>query len=50
MLGYDKDKDVILICFLLKDDVLRGDIFEYVRYNISVNVFYGRIVNKVFIS
>lgn len=50
MLGYDKDKDVILIRPLSKDDVLRGDIPEHARYNISVNASYGRIANKAFIS
>ncbi|WP_264229309.1 hypothetical protein [Acholeplasma laidlawii] len=50
MLGYDKDKDVILIRPLSKDDVLRGDIPEHTRYNISVNASYGRIANKAFIS
>jgi|SRR5690554_445390 len=50
MLGYDKDKDVILIRPLSKDDVLRGDIPEHTRYNISVNASYGRIANKAFIN
>lgn len=50
MLGYDKDKYVILIRPLSKDDVLRGDIPEHTRYNISVNASYGRIANKAFIS
>lgn len=50
MLGYDKDKYVILLRPLSKDDVLRGDIPEHTRYNISVNASYGRIANKAFIS
>ena len=50
MLGYDKDKYVILLRPLSKDDVLRGDIPEHTRYNISVNASYGRIANKSFIS
>jgi len=50
MLGYDPEKTVVLIRPLSKDEVLRGDIPEHTRYNISVNASYGRITNKAFIN
>ncbi|MFA7416970.1 MAG: hypothetical protein WCZ19_00370 [Acholeplasma sp.] len=50
MLGYDKEKVMVLIRPLSKDEVLRGDIPEHTRYNISVNASYGRITNKSFIN
>ena len=50
MLGYDLNKSLIIIKPLSKDDVLRGDIPEHARYNISINSSYGRIANKSFIT
>ncbi|WP_025724672.1 hypothetical protein [Acholeplasma granularum] len=50
MLGYDVDKRLILIKLLSKDEVLRGDIPEHSRYNVSVNTSYGRITNKAFLT
>ncbi len=50
MLGYDEARSMILIRPLSKNDVLRGDIPEHTRYNISVNASYGRITNKAFIN
>lgn len=50
MLGYDMTKSIILIKPLSKDEVLRGDIPEHARYNISINSSYGRIANKAFIT
>lgn len=50
MLGYDKEKATVLFRPLSKDEVLRGDIPEHTRYNISVNASYGRIANKAFIN
>jgi len=41
---------MVLIRPLSKDEVLRGDIPEHTRYNISVNASYGRITNKSFIN
>src|SRR5690606_19655503 len=48
MLGYDLDRQVLLIRPLSKDEVLRGDIPEHSRYNISVNSSYCRVSNKAF--
>ncbi len=50
MLGYDEDRKVILIKPLSKDEVMRGDISEHTRYNISINASYGRITNKAFMT
>jgi len=50
MLGYDEDNKTVIIRPLSKGDVLRGDIPEHKRYNISVNATYGRITNKAFIN
>lgn len=50
MLGYDKENQRMIIKPLSKDDVLRGDIPEHARYNISINSSYGRITNKAFLT
>lgn len=50
MLGYDEERKVILIKPLSKDEVMRGDIPEHTRYNISINASYGRITNKAFMN
>ncbi|WP_162164018.1 hypothetical protein [Acholeplasma hippikon] len=50
MLGYDSTNQLMLIKPLSKDEVLRGDIPEHARYNISINSSYGRIANKAFIT
>lgn len=50
MLGYDEERNYIIIKPLSKEDVLRGDIPEHARYNISNNVSYSRITNKLFLT
>jgi len=50
MLGYDEGKQLLFIKPLSKSEVLRGDIPEHTRYNISINAYYGRITNKAFIN
>lgn len=50
MLGYDLENKLLLIKPLSKKDVLRGDVPEHTRYNISMNVSYARISNKVFLE
>ena len=47
--GYDENKKLLFIKPLTKSEVLRGDIPEHARYNISINTSYGRITNKAFI-
>lgn len=50
MLGFDEDSKRLIIKPLTKDDVLRGDIPKYKRYNISMSSSYVRITNKAFIE
>src|SRR5690606_3982573 len=50
MLGYDEKNQLLFIKPLSKSEVLRGDIPEHTRYNISINTSYGRITNKAFIT
>ncbi|HLT00111.1 MAG TPA: hypothetical protein VK005_01325 [Acholeplasma sp.] len=50
MLGYDEKNQLLFIKPLSKNEVLRGDIPEHTRYNISINTSYGRITNKAFIT
>lgn len=50
MLGFDEVKKLVFIKPLTKDEVLRGDIDEHMRYNISLTQSYGRIANKAFVT
>ncbi|MCR1808772.1 hypothetical protein [Haploplasma modicum] len=50
MLGYDPVKKIIAIKPLSKNDVMRGDIPEHTRYNVSLSSSYARITNKSFIK
>lgn len=50
MLGYNSDEKVIFIRPLNKQEVIRGDIKEHTMYNISLNVSYARITNKLFLE
>lgn len=50
LLGFDIDREVVIIKPLTKDDVIRGDIPESSLFNVSMNVSYARITNKSFLG
>lgn len=50
MLGFDKTENTLVIKPLSKAAVLRGDIPEHTRYNITVKASYSRVANKPFIQ
>ena len=50
LLGFDIDREVVIIKPLSKDDVIRGDIPESSLFNVSMNVSYARITNKSFLG
>ncbi|CCV64359.1 Conserved hypothetical protein [Alteracholeplasma palmae J233] len=50
MMGFDKDKSIIVVKPLSKAVALRGDIPEQSRYNITVKSSYSRVTNKAFIQ
>lgn len=50
MLGYDLNRQVIIIKPLSKKEVIRGDIPEHTQYNISIGTTYARISNKAFLK
>lgn|SRR5690554_5507340 len=50
MLGFDEENAKVFIKPLSKDEVLRGDIANHMRYNISVTQSYGRVANKAYVT
>jgi hypothetical protein len=50
MLGFDKDKSIIVIKPLNKEESMRHDIPDKSKYKITVRSSYSRVTNKAFMD
>jgi len=50
MLGFDKEKGIIVIRPLNKEETMRHDIPEKSKYKITVRTSYSRVTNKAFMD